>query len=102
MRNRLVVEQRLFLGIATRGQSKFSFFVLEKDKSAFGARQLQGDVEHRHQNFVEHARRVQLARGFQKQGEFFQVRRFLLDLNARDLTEKFASRVGSSLRRIEQ
>jgi hypothetical protein len=63
---------------------------------------LQRDVQHRHQNFIEYSRRIQLARGLQKQDEFFQVRGFLLDLDAGDLAEKFPSRVGSCLSRIEQ
>ena len=70
VRNRLVVEQRLFLGIPARRQPKFPLFILEKNISPFGARQLQRDVEHGHQNLVEHARRIELARGFQKSVSF--------------------------------
>src|ERR1022692_2376567 len=90
-----------FFGVWAAGRRKLSFF-LKENMGAFGACELQCDVEHRNQNLVEHSRRIQLARGFQKQGELFQVRRFLLDLNAGDLAEKFSSRVGSSVSRIEE
>ena len=93
---------RLFLGVAAGGQPEFPFLILEKNIGALGPRQLQRDVEHGHQNLVEHARRIQLARGFQKQRELFQVGRFLLDLNAGDLAEKFPRRVGSCMPWIEQ
>ncbi len=102
MRNRLVVEQRLFLGVAPGGQPQFPFLVLQKNICALGPRQLQRDVEHGHQNFVEHARGVQLARRFQKQRELFQVGGFLLDLNAGNLAEEFPRSIGSSVRGIEQ
>ena len=102
MRNRLVVEQRLFLRVAAGGQPQLPFFVLQKNICALGPRQLQRDVEHGHQNFVEHARGIQLARRFQKQRELFEVGGFLLDLDAGDLAEKFARRIGSRVRRIEQ
>ena len=59
MRNRLVVEQRFFLGVAPGGQAQLPFLVLKKNISAFRPRQLQRDVEHGHQNFVEYTRRIQ-------------------------------------------
>ena len=63
---------------------------------------LQRDVEHGHQDFVEHARRVQLARRFQKQRELFQVGRFLLDLDSGNPAEKFPGSVRSGMSRIEE
>ncbi len=66
MRNRLIVEQRLFLSVAPGGEAELPFFVLEKNVAAFTPRQLQRDVEHGHQNFVEHASSIQFAGGLKK------------------------------------
>ena len=90
------------LGVASGGQPQLPFVVLQEDVAALGSRQLQRDVEHGHQDFVEHAGRVQLARRFQKQRQLFQVGGFLLDLDAGNLAEKFARRVRGGMRRVEQ
>jgi len=53
-----VVEQRLFFGnCAPAGETQLPFFILKKDHRRVSApRQLERDVEHGHQNLVQHAR----------------------------------------------
>ena len=64
--------------------------------------QVQSHVEHGDQNLFQHTGGVQLARGLEKQAQFFEVGGFLLDLNARDLAKKLARGVGGRMRRVEQ
>ena len=102
MRNGRVVEQRLALGIAPGGQPQFAVFVLHEDIAAFGARELQGRIEQRHQDFIEHADRIQLARSFQKQSQLLQIGGLIRDVHPGNLAEKFAGGVGGAVLRVER
>ena len=73
MRNRGVIEQRFALGVAPGGQAQVVLLVPHEDVAALGARKLQGRVQQSDQDFVEHAGRIQLAGGFEKQRQLFQI-----------------------------
>src|SRR5208282_2024034 len=83
-------------------QAQLAFFVLEKYVSTLGLSQLQGHIEHGHQNFVEHTGGVEFAGGVEKQRELLEVGGFGLDADGGNLAEKFAGGVGGGVRRIEQ
>src|SRR5580658_7495334 len=102
MRNRGVVQQWITLQVASRDQPQFAFVVFQKNVAALGPRQPQGDIEHGHQNFVEHSRGVQLARRLEKQTEFFEIGSFRGDLYAGKLAQEFAGSIGSGVRGIKK
>ena len=85
VRNSLVIEQRLAFGIAPGSQSEISVNAFHEDVSAFAASQFQSDIEKRHQDFVEHADRIQLAGGFEEQSQLFQIGSFIRNMNAGNL-----------------
>jgi len=66
-----------------------------------GAGELQRGADQSDQDLVQRARGVQLARGVEEHGQFFQVAGLVLDLHHRDLAEEFAGRAGMVLLRIE-
>ncbi len=99
--NRFVIQQGLAFAVAARRQPQVTFVVFEKDIAAFGARQPQRHLQHGHQDFVEHARRVQLAGRFQKQSQLLEVGGLLRDLDSGNLAQEVARRVRGAVRRIE-
>src|SRR6516164_3150425 len=94
MRDGFVIEQRLALGVTPGSEAQVSVFVFHEDVPAFGASELQGGIEQGHEDFIEHSDGVELARGFQKQRELFEVRGLGGNVNARDLAKKFSGGVG--------
>ena len=101
VRNRGVIEQRFALGVAPRSQAQVALFVAHEDVAALGARQLQSRVQQRDQNFVEHAGRVQLARGFEKKGQLFQIGGVGRDLNPGNLAQELARRIRAGVMGME-
>ncbi len=99
--NCLVVEQRLALRVPSGGERQIAFDIAQEDVSAFGARQFQRGIDQRHQDFIEHADGVELARRFHEERELFEIAGFGGDLDARDLAEKLARRVRSGMQRME-
>ena len=99
--NRLVVQQRLAFIISSGGQAKLALLILEKDVATLCPGELQGGVEHGHEDFVEYPGGVQLARGFEEKRELLQVGRFLRNLDAGNLAQKLARGVRRGMRRIE-
>ena len=71
--------------------------VSQENISALGAGQLQGHIEKRQQDFIQHAGGVQLARGFEEDGQLFEIRDFVRDLDAGNLAEKIARGVGGDV-----
>src|SRR5581483_354822 len=74
----------------------------QENVPAFGTGQLESSFDQGHQDFIEHARSVQLAGGFQEHGQLFQVGGVGRDVQSRNLAEKLARRAGAWVRRIEK
>jgi hypothetical protein len=89
------------LRVASGGQRQGSVDIAKKNVSAFGAGQFQRGIDQGHQDFVEHADGVELARRFHEEREFLEIARFRRDLNARDLAEELARRVRGGVQRME-
>ena len=68
-----------FFAFRPAAKRRVAFFIFQKDVCAFRVGQLQGDVEHRDQDFIQHTGCIQLARSFQKQPQRLQFGRFRLD-----------------------
>ena len=101
MRNRGVIEQQFAFGIPPCRQAQLAVRVSQENISALGASELQGHVEKRQQDFIQHAGSVQLARGFEENGQLLKVGDFARHLDAGDLTEKVARGVGGDVLRME-
>ena len=95
--DRGVIEQGFALGVASGRQTQIVLFVLHKDVAALGAGEFQGGVEQGHQDFVEHAGGVQLARRFEEKRQLLQIGGVVRDLDAGNLAEEFAGRVGAGM-----
>ena len=85
MWNGLVVQQGFAFGIAARGQTQFAVFCLQENITSFGAREIEGRIKQGHQDLIQYPDRVQLAGGFQEKRQFFQIRGFSRNVDARDL-----------------
>src|SRR4029077_4177540 len=99
--NCLVVEQRLPLRLAPGSKRQRPVKVAKEDVSTFGAGQFQRGLKQRHEDFIEHADSVQLARRFHEQRQFLEVARLRRDLNARNLAQKLPRRIRSRVQRME-
>src|SRR5205085_5298055 len=73
-----------------------------KNVATLGLCEQQRDVEHGHQDLVQHAGRIELPGGLKKKGKLLEVGRFLFNLNDRDLAEEFACGIRSVVCWIEQ
>src|SRR5580704_7516367 len=101
MRNCLIVEQRLALGVPSRGEPQLAFFIAQKYIATFGADQLQGRVDESHQNLIQYSDRIQFSSCFKKERELFEIRRVSGNLDSGELAQEFARRIGSCVLRAE-
>src|SRR5262249_43034402 len=96
-----VVQQQFSPGIAPSGQAQAVVLGLEKDVAALGTGQFQGDVEQGEQDFIQHARGIQLARRLEKNRQFLEVGDLIRDLDPGDLAKEIARRIGGDVLGME-
>ena len=71
--DRLIVQERLAFAVRPAARRKFTVVIFQKNKTALGPGQFQGHVQQGDKYLVQHAGGIQLAGGFQKKCELFQV-----------------------------
>src|SRR5689334_1618968 len=96
-----VVEQDFSARVAASRESQFSFRGLEEHIAALRASQLQRHIEQRQENLVENAGGIQLARGFEEDGQLLEIGDLVGYLNAGNLAEEVTRRVRSDVLRME-
>ena len=101
MRNGGVIEQQLAFGVPPCRQAQLAVFVSQEDVTTLGPGELQGHVEKRQQDFIQHAGSVQLACGFEEDSQLLEIGDFVRNLDARNLTEKIARRIGGDVLRMK-